>query len=552
MKKTIIILFTTTLLISSSCEEFLMTEPTGQTSVPEAYTSKGGIELALNGLYLIFNENYYGTYGGVKVYGITPAAIRYISYLTEASADDMMIRNTENAHRTALDRYTHDADNENIDRIYFSGFRGIKDCNSFLDNIETATVNDEGFLNLMKGQARAIRAYIYFTLVRCYGDLPVITTSEPRDSYFRENFAHVYQEIIIPDLEYAISNLPEVYGSEDLGRISKGGAQALLAEVYLTLSGRAYTNESVVDAQSVSDLFQMSQQEMLLESQKLCDSIISSGNYALHPDYKDLFSVNGNFSQESLWEIPRDGNQMTMELLPPAEEFPISYMPGDSSKTYQGLFPSEDPASGEIRAVFGWGRYVMSPNLQDLFDQQFDTRMNTVIEILAKDEITQDTIKLWYSNKFADSTAVYERNSVDPRDSRAYFKMIRYAHVLLMYAEVENEINSGPTPEGTAALTEVMERAYKGNESHIGTVPSDYAGFKLAVENERRKELYFEGYRWFDLVRTNRLEAAVEAAPYGPTGVEFPEVEDRHYLYPIPNKAFRLNPDYEGNQNPGW
>ena len=102
MKKTIVSIISIIVLLISSCENFLDTEPTGQLSVQDTYATEGGIQIALNGLYLIFNEGYYGSYGGVKVYGLTPASIRYITYLQEAGGDDMMIRNTTNHNRVSI------------------------------------------------------------------------------------------------------------------------------------------------------------------------------------------------------------------------------------------------------------------------------------------------------------------------------------------------------------------------------------------------------------------------------------------------------------------
>lgn len=552
MKKTIVSIISIIVLLISSCESFLDTEPTGQLSVRDTYATEGGIQIALNGLYLIFNESYYGAYGGVKVYGITPASIRYITYLQETSGDDLMIRNTTNPNRVSIDNYTHDADNENVDRIYFSGFRGIKDCNSFLDNAEISPVNNEEFLSQVKAEARAIRAFVYFTLVRSYGDLPIIKVSLPRESYARDNYAELYKEVIIPDLEYASEYLQDAYDGMDRGRITKGGAQAMLAEVYLTLAGRIYDYTGVVDGRTVADVFQLSKAQLLQKSKETLENIIANPAYDLHPDYKTLFTKAGNYSKESIWEIPKDGNQMVMELLPPSDELPLKIFPGDSTKTYRGLWPRIDPATGEVISVYGWGRYVMTPNLQVLFDTLYDTRLKTVIEVEIPNPDIGGTTKFWYSSKYADSTVVYEQLDSDPRSSRAYYKLIRFANVLLMYAEVENELNNGPTASAIEALQRVQKRAYRGNEDKIPAAPSDYAGFKLSVENERRKELYFEGYRWYDLVRTGKLKEMVEAAPYGPFGTKYPTVEEKHYLFPIPNKAFRYNTDYLGKQNPGW
>ena len=133
-------------------------------------------------------------------------------------------------------------------------------------------------------------------------------------------------------------------------------------------------------------------------------------------------------------------------------------------------------------------------------------------------------------------------------DSRANWKVTRYADVLLMYAEALNELTPD-NPEAYAAINQVRRRAFAEDMASVIPQPHDLlpgmtqSDFRRAVYAERRFELPFEGHRWFDLVRTGRLESTMRAK--GATNVK-----PTHEYFPVPQDEIALNPNLE--QNPGY
>jgi starch-binding outer membrane protein, SusD/RagB family len=123
------------------------------------------------------------------------------------------------------------------------------------------------------------------------------------------------------------------------------------------------------------------------------------------------------------------------------------------------------------------------------------------------------------------------------------FPVLRYADILLLYAETLNEI-SGPTADAYAAINKVRTRAYGGVPHDLAPELSQ-AEFRDAVFLERRKEFVQEANRWFDLVRSGTLVEALKKIP-----AKEPNVSDKNYLYPIPQVEIDLNPLLK--QNPGW
>ena len=157
-----------------SCSDFLDEDPKSDAAPELIFNSRSGIEAALRGCYRMFTINNLKTEGGINVYGITPAAQRYIFLMTEAPGDDCWIRNTNNAPRVTLDTYEYDGDNENIAAMYFSHYVGIKDCDVVLNGIHDTSVDDPEFLAAVEAAAKADRSYMTFNLVRLCGDFALV------------------------------------------------------------------------------------------------------------------------------------------------------------------------------------------------------------------------------------------------------------------------------------------------------------------------------------------------------------------------------------------
>ncbi len=524
-----------------SCAGFLDEDVRSSAAPDLIFNSQSGVLAATRGCYSIFTEASFKTQGGIPAYGITPSAQRYMFLLTEVPGDDCWIRNTNNNPRVVMDTYQFDADNENIAAMYFSHFLGIKNCNFVLRNIETSPVADKDFLRQMEAEARGIRAFCYFNYVRLFGDGPVITSDvDVNSAELKRQPAKLIYRMVVDDLEFAAGVLPMRH-SEGAGRFSSAAAKSLLAEVYLTMAGRVYND--------VKDQFDgMSRTEMYRKAAGYAADVIAMPGYSLFADYRKMFTVEGNNCVESILEAVNMTNQFAVEACPDVQNSYDTYKdPATGEQPFRGMFYGTDPATGKARFLTNTlGRWSLTPELKAKFDAfPVDKRLHTLQRSI-NGSFGNINLEVWSSTKYADST-IFSRNLLHAKESRAHYKMIRLAHVMLLYAEAANEAGNGPDAEAREYLKRIRERA----GITASTIPTSYEAFKTAVMDERRKELYFEGYRWYDLVRTGTLKEYVEAAKSGVNYKQSVTVQDKHYLFPVPNQAFTLNPAL-GDNNPGW
>jgi hypothetical protein len=251
---------------------------------------------------------------------------------------------------------------------------------------------------------------------------------------------------------------------------------------------------------------------------------MNSGQYALWDDFADVFKLSSRGGKEAIFSVGfGDGGgaisfwevgQFNVRLLPPA-------------LSVEG-----------VQNAQGW--QVPTQNLYDDYDPQDRRREVTYITQVYNPDGTITTIAP-YIRKYWDSTAEPQGNG-----SANDYPVIRYADVLLMYAEAENEL--GNTPEALTYINMIRKRARWDGNVERNTTP-DYVGlnqeqFRAAVLNERRLEFVAEGQRWFDLARTKTLETLVPIAKPGITP------QDKHYLFPIPQREIDLNPNLK--QNTGY
>lgn len=534
------------LLLLLSCSDALDENPRGQLFPGELLSTAKLAENSINSLYGILVNESRGTLSNVITHGITPASQRYISYLCDVMGEDMWISNTGNVSRTSIDLFTHSNDgNDNLDRMYYSFYKAIKDCNFVIVGLKNADyTNDpmfggdkekaEQFRRQGLGQALAIRSYVYFYVTRLFGDAAVVPEElviKDEMKISRQPMPGIYHDHIIPDLNQAIEYLGDMpAGSSDITRITANAARAILAEVYLTMAGRIY-DKGISEAFANDKL--KSKADFYGECVSLCETL--EGKYELHPDFEELFTVAGNYSKESVWEVQTLRNQ-----------FPMESAPVCTDDNFSGLYPYVS-GSGEIQTVEGYGRYCIANVLYDLYEKPYDHRLDNVVEITNTYNKDVLPITTWRSLKYCDKTII-DRQKYSLGDSNAAWKCIRYAHVLLMCAEALNEL--GRTSEATIYLNRVRHRAYRDHLDKIPTAPTDPAGFREFVWKERRKELFGECYRYFDMQRTNTLHYASKE-PAGTKHDTYPVVEEKHYLFPIPKIAFDYNPEL-GDQNPGW
>lgn len=388
------------------------------------------------------------------------------------------------------------------------------DCTKFI--VGVGRVGDQSLaeaeVNTMRAQAEIVRAFLWFRMVRMWGNIPVITTipkditseniAESYESYFpAQNTEAEAYDYILRDLNDAVQYAPD--GNGDKTRLSKDVARALLAKVYAEKPVRDYTK--VVEY--VNEL--------------------TAAGYDLVDDYADLFAVDGPV---------KDGFYATPVAQNTKESILEVHYPVGSGNWAAWMYgrPLED-----WDYSFTWAKWITpSRDLISAFDRLGDTKR-------------KDQTIVWYecgwSNYYpSDNYAfMYKCRS---GYSNVYF--LRYDDLLLLKAEA---LILGPNPDlGAAADIIDKVRARAGVKKLTASERGDKDTlFKLYV-NERRLELACEGERWYDLVRLDILEETMEAAQRNDPGrlpIAVPYTRNS-YLLPIPQNVLDTNPNVE--QNPGY
>lgn len=416
-------------------------------------------------------------------------------------------RNTSNVNKNEFDKFIYTPDSKLVYDIWVAYYSAINICNYAIDNIEAmpeGTISETKRKNFI-GEAKFMRAFYYFNLVRYWGDVPLRehqTTSLENLEVTRDPKETIYQ-LIISDLQYAEENLPSVkeYSKGDIGRATRGAASGLLAKVYLT---HEEWDKAITQT----------------------DKVINSGDYKLNTSYADNFDLNKENGPESLFEI--------------------QFLAGSSNpgSIYNGFFR---PPFVNINGWAGYGDNPVTKNLWDAYGSNpdgtcSDTRRNVCVRLYTREEypnMASTILYPYYCNKYIDLTSIATRSN-----SGNNHPVLRYSDVLLMKAEALGRKNPAD-PEAYRYLNIVRRRAYgvpldQPAECDVQPVGSVDA-FVDIILLERRLELAFEAHRWFDLVRTHKLKDALMAQNPAIGSV----IQEKHYIFPIPQIELDANPKLE-------
>ncbi|HCO67693.1 MAG TPA: RagB/SusD family nutrient uptake outer membrane protein [Dysgonomonas sp.] len=385
---------------------------------------------------------------------------------------------------------------------------GILYCNTVLESIPSMDI-EQSLKDRCIGEAKFLRAHYYFILVQLFGDVPLATsTPKPGDNLkpTRTDKMTIYNEVIIPDLKDAIELLPprEDYSGSDIGRASKGAAAGMLAKVYLTLG-------------------------MYNESLEMCNLVETLG-YTLNPDYSDCFGgeAKNKNTVESLFEVQYYGLTKA--------DFWSDENQANWLSTYMG--PRN---SGWVGGAYGWNQPT-----QEFVDQYEDGDLRKDKTILYEGGPAFDgkTYKSNMSNTGYNVRKFLVPLSVSPdyNTNSASVIVLRYADVLLMKAEALNEL--GQTSEAEEPLYQVRKRAGLTNRGDVEGLTQDQMRDK--IRQERRIELAFEGHRWFDMIRWDNGQYALDFLH----SIGKINASEKHLLFPIPQKEIDTNPNLK--QNTGY
>jgi hypothetical protein len=480
-------------------------------------------------------------------------------FLNEALSDNAYNGRGDNEGVASIASGTYDASLGRIKSEWNDHYSGIKTCNLFLDNVDRIENMDPALKARMKGEARFLRAFQYFQLMTWFGDVPLFDkdiTLEESLSIGRSPRADVLA-FILSELDAAIEALPvnTAYAQADRGRITKGAALGLKARVYL-YEGRW---------QDVATT---------------CEAIMSgnNGSYSLFNSYAGLFLPQNENNSEVLLDFQFDPVNRTynhlfdfapisvgarLNALAPTQELVDSYLMtnGRTINEAGSGYDAEDPyvnRDPRMTATVVYHNY------------NWTRPDGTSKTIYIKPGTDPDETKMdeYAAGGVSSPTGYYLRKYYDPTSLTNFVSglnliLIRYADVLLMYAEARNEL--GTMDESVWNQT---VRALRNRAGFVDPVALNFNaslgqdGLRTAIRNERRTELAMEGLRVFDIRRWKTAEVVLNGwahgAKYGPTSIDNGYIRanqrvfdpGKHYLWPIPRDERNLNPNLQ--QNPGW
>lgn len=437
----------------------------------------------------------------VACYNGLQAPMPYEWMFTETRSDNARFHTTSTTSvaNTAIlhyDQSTIETTDDNIYQYWLRTYNNIARCNAVLTHIDAVT--DPARRAQYAGEARFIRAYHYFNLVRLFGPVVLVTdriSAEEAKKHDRSSLDEVYT-FISEDLQFAADTLPTSYPDAEKGRVTCWAAKGLLAKVRMT---QGYYDRTTAD---------------------LLTDIIEHGHFSLQPTYAEVFDINNELNDEILFAIRYTSGGLGLGS-PFANYFaPLqsgAYVVNGSGMGYN--YPTDDLVS------------AYAPE---------DTRRDVTLALNYTNTDLGTTVDRRWVRKFWSDVVIKNDGDVD-------WPILRYADILLLNAEVQNELN-GPDAakpfinmvRTRAGLAELTDCANKHQ-------------MRMAIEAERRLELAMENHRWFDLIRTHRVLEVMNnhwASETYYEAVSVPTLTEQKLLLPIPQREIDINQNL--TQNVGY
>ena len=471
----------------SSCKKYTIVEPVSQYGIAQVFSDVSNTYNALVGVYdELQGDNGYG--------------IRISMYYPYDSDEGIVSGNIDNGRR-GVGRYQLLLTNSEIANPFRQLYRGIEKANLCIEQIPlmekytTGSATEQKELKRMYGEALTLRAQFYHELIRNWGDVPapMVPAYKQADLFVPQADRDSTYDKILNDLATAIDLLPwRTEAGPRNERITKGAAKALRARIALNRGGFSLRQNGQMERRSdYLTYYQIAKKE--------CEELMARRDqHTLNPSYIDIWRKLTSFQYdpqaEILFEVGAGGGN-------------------GNSDSRMGNYDGPN-LSNASRYGAGGGGIVMLPNYFYAFDSADSRRDVTITHY----QVTSAT-NIKSQRRLGElNTGKYRRDWRNPLlpgtvlNVGYNWSVIRFADVLLMYAEAVNEINNGPTAEAIAAFEEVRKRAFNGNAALIGTTPTDKAGFFNAIVNERYLEFGHEGIRKFDLLRWNLLATKIAEA----------------------------------------
>ena len=436
-------------------------------------------------------------------------------------------------------------------------YQGIKTCHTFLETVDRVPDMDESLKSRMKAEARFIRSYLFFRLANNYGDVPLFDyalTVEEANNISRSPKSEVIQ-FVRSELNEIVDLLPtkQEYAASDNGRITKGAAMVLLARTYL------YEN----DWENVASI---------------CEQIMNGtyGQYELFPSYEGLFLPENEYNSEVIldmgyllnlrtWSEMYDGIPLSVggriNAFAPTQGLVDDYiMKNGKAIDEQGSGYNEDDPyvnrDPRLKATIVYHGYQWT-------DGDGVTSTIYIKPGSSADAGAANLDEYAGQGQNATSTGYYLRKWFDPTAPEGMAAglnliLMRYADVLLMYAEAETELGKMNETVWNQTIRPIRERAGFTDASALNYPTS--GNMQQIVRRERRCELAIEGLRLYDIRRWKTIETVLNGNPHGAkfaaNNTQYIELDkrsfnpERDYLFAIPQSQRDINKNL--TQNPGY
>jgi hypothetical protein len=480
---------------STGCKKFLDTERQG------AYTTENYPYPTGSGPYDLY---LFAAYNDLRAYDVHVTGFILATSIRSDDADKGSTPTDGGDNANSMDIFPVLPSNGIVNGMWVGYYNFITKCNTVLDQVanNTDVIASDNQKVLAQAEARFLRAYAYFNMVRFFGKIPLIdkVLTVAQTNVPQSSVAAIYQ-LIESDLQYAAANLPLNWEAKFVGRATKGAANGLLAKVYLT-------------------------QQKWAAAMGAANLVMTSGQYDLSTTYANIFGESGENSKESVFEV-----QATASATVQAAN-------GVQYTQYQGV-----RAAGIWNLGYGWN--VPNAYLEAAYETGDPRKARTILyrststttyQTVYGENTATDWNNPMYNHKSYTSAAV--RASVGTNTGYwMNIRILRYADVVLMYAEAANEIGGAAnTTAALTALNSVRARARGTNAAILLNVTTtDQNLLRDAIRRERRVELGMEHDRFFDLVRWGTAQTAMSVA----NRPNF--IASRDNLLPIPQTQIDLS-----------
>lgn len=504
-----------------SCDEFLKEEPEAFLSEDQYYKTQTDAVNAVNAVYFFLNS------GGSNIQ--TPYNTLFNTGMNMAGDDEDPGPGATNPDVRSLSVLAHSSSNLRIYEIWQQHFAAIKKANVALEKIP-AIQFDEALKARLIGEVKFLRALYYFNVVRLYGDVPVITEYQKfvnaGDYEIAKSPSTEVYALIEKDLKEAAAALPATYASPNVGRATAGAAKSLLAKVYLTKASYPLNIAShYADAVATAE-----------EALSPADGGTGAFGYDLVTNYAEVFLPAFKNNKEHIFSAQFKSNSLNQGN----NEYPRSILSGVPGLNGNYAHMVRFYTVGEDKFFSVYKLFKKGDKRRDVtFVRGFTSPSNGRKYALpiANTAVPGDSTPFW--NKWIDPASSSVTNQ-----SAANVPILRYAELLLIHAEAENEAN-GPTAKAYKSINRIRNRAGLPNL----TAGLSKEQFRDSVYLDRRLEVVYEYQRWFDLIRqkdaSGKPSFVANLHKVGKTNAA-----EKHRLYPIPQSEIDNNKLLV--QNAGW